>query len=89
MTSIDKYSDYSNHRRVPLKGLAQTQVKQKCLIHPIENRVLTIEEMALLQGFPVTFWAKNHRDGMERIGNSVCPAVTKIIYGALIDQGLI
>lgn len=89
MKGIDKISDYSNHRRIPLKGLALTQVKNGCLIHPIENRVLTIEEMALIQGFPITFWAKNHRDAMERIGNSVCPAVTKTIYEALIFQGLV
>lgn len=89
LKQFDKVSNYTNMRRIPLKGLSPTQVKNGSLIHPTEIRPLSIEEMALIQGFPITFWAKNHRDAVERIGNSVCPAVTKTIYEALIFQGLV
>lgn len=86
---FDKESDFSSMSRVPLKGVAPTQVKSNPLLHHKKNRPLTIEEMALIQGFPIDYWAESHSDATARIGNSVCPVVTKTICEALIEQKLV
>jgi DNA (cytosine-5)-methyltransferase 1 len=47
------------------------------LIHPIENRFLTIVEFKRLSSFPDNFKFLNNNDGVIRMGNAVPP---KLIY---------
>lgn len=88
-SKFNSISGFSNLVRIPTVGLAPTQVKTSPLLHPVLNRALTIEEMCLIQGFPLNYKVENYRQAVNRIGNSVCPVVTKNILIALKEQNII
>lgn len=56
------------------------------LIHPIENRVLTLLEAKRCSSFPDNFWFPSIRQGYERIGNSVPPNLMKHIARYAIQR---
>jgi len=52
--------------------------KGACLLHPLENRELTVPELKRLQGFPDDFILNgSYKQNCERIGRSVPPPLMK------------
>lgn len=49
------------------------------LIHPVENRKLTITEIKRLSTFPDNFQVTSWKDGWHRIGNAVMPKFMQAI----------
>ena len=54
-----------------------------------EDRVLSIEECLVLQGFPKSFdfSGVSSNEALKQIGNSVHPAVAQLVFRSLIDWG--
>ena len=83
--SGDKYapSGYFGLQRIwfnkPSPTICQRQGnKGACLIHPKENRELTVPELKRLQGFPDDFILNgSYKQNCERIGRSVPPPLMK------------
>lgn len=61
--------------------------KGACLIHPTEDRELTVKELARLSTFPDDFiFTGNYKQKCERIGRAVPPLMMKAISLAILEK---
>jgi DNA (cytosine-5)-methyltransferase 1 len=97
---VEKYKTLKRSQRViNLKSVAPTVITSPDdYIHPLEPRVLTVREMARLQGFSdhFVFYAKETTGGLKRrtevpqysqVGNAVSPFVSRAL-GELVQSVL-
>lgn len=97
---VEKYKTLKRSQRViNLESVAPTVITSPDdYIHPLEPRVLTVREMARLQGFSdhFVFYAKETTGGLKRrtevpqysqVGNAVSPFVSRAL-GELVQSVL-
>jgi len=61
--------------------------KGACLIHPNEDRELTVKELARLSSFPDDFiFTGTYKQRCERIGRAVPPLMMKAVAGAIYEK---
>jgi len=91
MASVTKYSGYNSLTRLRWDKPAQTICKTVCLtglgsmIHPDEDRMLTIAELKRLHTFPDSFdLGTDYIEAVARIGNSVPPMFMREIAGHIM-----
>jgi DNA (cytosine-5)-methyltransferase 1 len=61
--------------------------RKNMLIHPFQDRGLSIREAARIQGFPDTFYFKGYfSHQQQQIGNAVPPLLAKAIFNQIIFQ---
>lgn len=93
---MENYKDKNNchsgiYKRLdPLKpSVVISNYRKNMLIHPFENRGLSLREAARLQSFPDNFIFEGKLSFMQQqIGNAVPPLLAKAIFEHLIQQSL-
>lgn len=63
----------------PSKTIAKSEIAVSGLLHPQENRYLTLPELKRLSSFYDSYYFTNRADAIERIGNSVPPLFMRSI----------
>lgn len=84
-----KKQRWFTHRRLSFNRPSNVILKQagSAIIHPSENRRITINEMKLLHSYPLDFrFIGSYRMSQERIGESVPPRFMEAIAGTIKER---
>lgn len=91
---MQNYADKNNchsgiYKRLnsKLPSVVISNYRKNMLIHPFENRGLSVREAARLQSFPDNFIFKGTLSHIQQqIGNAVPPLLAEVIFRAIKDQ---
>lgn len=85
---ISKYYSRGNTSRLHRDKIAPTIVPghSNFILHPTENRSITVREAALISGFPKNYkFVGNHSKRCEHVGNAVPPPLSNALAKSCIE----
>lgn len=91
---VDTYKDHSRchtgiyHRLDENKpSIVIGNYRKNMLIHPVENRGLSVREAARLQSFPDSFeFIGNLGNQQQQVGNAVPPLLAKAVFESIVNS---